>query len=155
MEIPAVDPALPHKMQLKHFVKVVRREVEPVVTPVDNVKTLTLLNAIKEAAKTGQLVELYALRAGRGKLPAERLGPPPTSPSSLPREQPPARGVFCYVADAFFWGGGGYFAPRLGSFAPKQSFGTGGILGSPVSQTHLKRKESHGSYRPARPRAQP
>lgn len=56
MEIPAVDPALPHKMQLKHFVKVVRREVEPVVTPVDNVKTLTLLNAIKEAAETGQLV---------------------------------------------------------------------------------------------------
>lgn len=45
MEIPAVDPALPHKMQLKHFVKVVRREVEPVVTPADNVKTLTLLNA--------------------------------------------------------------------------------------------------------------
>ncbi len=58
MEIPAVDPALPHKMQLKHFVKVVRREVEPVVTPADNVKTLTLLNAIKEAAETGQLVEL-------------------------------------------------------------------------------------------------
>ena len=58
MEIPAVDPALPHKMQLKHFVKVVRREVEPVVPPADNVKTLTLLNAIKEAAETGQLVEL-------------------------------------------------------------------------------------------------
>ena len=58
MEIPAVDPALPHKMQLKHFVKVVRREVEPVVTPADNVKTLTLLNAVKEAAETGQLVEL-------------------------------------------------------------------------------------------------
>ena len=58
MEIPAVDPVLPHKMQLKHFVKVVRREVEPVVTPADNVKTLTLLNAIKEAAETGQLVEL-------------------------------------------------------------------------------------------------
>ncbi|WP_368148532.1 Gfo/Idh/MocA family oxidoreductase, partial [Collinsella aerofaciens] len=58
MEIPAVDPALPHKMQLKHFVKVVRREAEPVVTPADNVKTLTLLNAIKEAAETGQLVEL-------------------------------------------------------------------------------------------------
>lgn len=58
MEIPAVDPELPHKMQLKHFLKVVRREVEPVVTPADNVKTLTLLNAIKEAAETGQLVEL-------------------------------------------------------------------------------------------------
>ena len=145
-----MDPALPHKMQLKHFVKVVRREVEPVVTPVDNVKTLTLLNAIKEAAKTGQLVELYALRAGRGKLPAERLGPPPTSPASslLPA------GYFATLP-TFFSGAGGYFAPRLGSFAPKQSFGTGGILGSPVSQTHLKRKESHGSYRPARPRAQP
>lgn len=58
MDIPAVDPALPHKMQLKHFVRVVRREEAPVVTPADNVKTLRCLNAVKQAAETGQLVEL-------------------------------------------------------------------------------------------------
>ena len=45
-------------MQLKHFVRVVRREEEPVVTPADNVKTLRTLNAIKQAAETGELVEL-------------------------------------------------------------------------------------------------
>ena len=58
MDIPAVDPALPHKMQLKHFVKVVRREATPVVTPADNVKTLRTLAAVKEAAETGKLIEL-------------------------------------------------------------------------------------------------
>ena len=58
VEVPAVDPALPHKMQLKHFIKVVRREAEPVVTPADNVKTLRCLNAVKQAAETGELVEL-------------------------------------------------------------------------------------------------
>ncbi len=58
MEIPAVDPALPHKMQLKHFIKVVRREVEPIVTPADNVRTLRTLTAVKQAAETGELVHL-------------------------------------------------------------------------------------------------
>ena len=58
LDVPAVDPALPHKMQLKHFVRVVRREEQPVVTPADNVKTLRTLNAIKQAAETGELVEL-------------------------------------------------------------------------------------------------
>lgn len=58
MDIPAVDPALPHKMQLKHFVRVVRREVEPIVTPSDNVLTLRALTAVKRAAETGELVRL-------------------------------------------------------------------------------------------------
>ena len=58
MDVPAVDPALPHKMQLKHFVRVVRGEETPVVTPADNVKTLRALNAVKRAAETGELVEL-------------------------------------------------------------------------------------------------
>jgi len=58
MNVPAVDPALPHKMQLKHFVRVVRREDAPVVTPADNVKTLRCLNAVKQAAETGEIVEL-------------------------------------------------------------------------------------------------
>lgn len=58
VDVPAVDPALPHKMQLKHFIKVVRREETPVVTPADNVKTLRTLFAVKKAAETGELVEL-------------------------------------------------------------------------------------------------
>lgn len=58
LDVPAVDPALPHKMQLKHFIKVVRREEAPVVTPADNVKTLRTLFAVKKAAETGELVEL-------------------------------------------------------------------------------------------------
>lgn len=58
VDVPAVDPALPHKMQLKHFIKVVRREEAPVVTPADNVKTLRTLFAVKKAAETGELVEL-------------------------------------------------------------------------------------------------
>lgn len=58
LEVPAVDPAQPHRMQLRHFVDVVRREAEPVVTPEDNVKTLRTLTAVKRAAETGELVEL-------------------------------------------------------------------------------------------------
>lgn len=58
MEIPAIDPALPHKIQLKHFVRVVRREEEPIVTPADNVKTLRVLDAVKRAADTGEPVRL-------------------------------------------------------------------------------------------------
>lgn len=58
VEVAAVDPALPHKMQLKHFIKVVRREEEPVVTPADNVRTLRTLTAIKQAAETGEIVKL-------------------------------------------------------------------------------------------------
>ena len=45
-------------MQLKHFVRVVRGEQAPIVTPADNVKTLRVLNAVKRAAETGELVEL-------------------------------------------------------------------------------------------------
>lgn len=58
LDIPAVDPALPHKMQLKHFIKVIRGEAAPIVTPADNVKTLKALMAIKQAAETGGLVQL-------------------------------------------------------------------------------------------------
>ncbi|MGO1317676.1 MAG: hypothetical protein ACTMIR_11680 [Cellulomonadaceae bacterium] len=58
MEIPAVDPALPHTMQLKHFIQVVRREVEPIVPPADAIRTLQTLKAIKQAAETGTSVDL-------------------------------------------------------------------------------------------------
>lgn len=53
-----VDPALPHKMQLKHFVQVIQGHADPIVTPADNVKTLKALMAIKEAAESGQLIQL-------------------------------------------------------------------------------------------------
>lgn len=101
MEIPAVDPALPHKMQLKHFVKVVRREVEPVVTPAEQRQDAHASQRHQGGRETGQLVEPVALGQTAAKPPAEPLGPSPISPSSLPREQPPARGAFCYLADDF------------------------------------------------------
>lgn len=58
MEIPAVDPALPHAMQLKHFIAVVRRDADPIVPPNDAIETLRTLRAIKEAAETGAVVTL-------------------------------------------------------------------------------------------------
>lgn len=58
LEIPAVDEALPHAMQLKHFIRVVRREVEPTVAPSDAIATLSALNAIKEAAEKGTAVRI-------------------------------------------------------------------------------------------------
>lgn len=61
MDIPAVDPKLPHKMQLKHFIKVIRGEEKPIVTPADNIKTLKTLMAIKKAAETGKMISLKEL----------------------------------------------------------------------------------------------
>lgn len=124
MEIPAVDPALPHKMQLKHFVKVVRREVEPVVTPVDNVKTLTLLNAIKEAAETGQLVELQRLKSGPRQTP--RRAPRPATNKPLffaPRAASCPRGILLRCR-RFFWGEG-LFCTSAWFVRPKTVFWDG------------------------------
>ena len=58
MEIQPVDPQLPHKMQLNHFIQVILGKEKPVVTPDDNVKTLKTLTAIKEATETGKLIKL-------------------------------------------------------------------------------------------------
>ncbi len=58
MQIAPVDPQLPHKMQLKHFIQVILGKEEPIVTPADNVKTLQTLTAIKEATETGELIHL-------------------------------------------------------------------------------------------------
>ena len=41
-------------MQLQHFVRVVRREVEPLVSAADAARTLALIEAIREAAETGR-----------------------------------------------------------------------------------------------------
>jgi predicted dehydrogenase len=58
MAIQLVDPQLPHKMQLKHFVQVIEGNESPIVTPADNVKTLETVMAIKEAIKTRNLIKL-------------------------------------------------------------------------------------------------
>lgn len=58
LDISPVDPQLPHKMQLKHFIQVILKKEEPIVTPEDNVKTLETLMAIKQATETKQLVTL-------------------------------------------------------------------------------------------------
>lgn len=58
MDIPAVDPQLPHKMQLEHFIDVVNGKAEPIVPPEDNVKTLETLMAIKLATETNELINL-------------------------------------------------------------------------------------------------
>lgn len=57
-DISPVDPQLPHKMQLKHFIQVILKNEEPIVTPEDNVKTLETLMAIKLATETKELVTL-------------------------------------------------------------------------------------------------
>ncbi|MFD2729905.1 Gfo/Idh/MocA family protein [Enterococcus camelliae] len=58
MDIQPVDPQLPHKMQLKHFVQVIEGNERPIVTPADNVKTLETIMAIKTATETNGLVKL-------------------------------------------------------------------------------------------------
>lgn len=45
-------------MQLKHFVQVIEGNESPIVTPADNVKTLEIVMAIKEATKTRNLIKL-------------------------------------------------------------------------------------------------
>ena len=42
------------RLQLQHFVRVARREVEPLVSAVDAARTLALIEAIREAAETGR-----------------------------------------------------------------------------------------------------
>ncbi|MNG37447.1 hypothetical protein D3C84_1248010 [compost metagenome] len=46
------DEAL--RLQLQHFVRVARREVEPLVSAADAARTLALIEAIREAAETGR-----------------------------------------------------------------------------------------------------
>jgi predicted dehydrogenase len=40
-------------LQLQHFVRVARREAEPLVSVADAARTLALIEAIREAAETG------------------------------------------------------------------------------------------------------
>jgi predicted dehydrogenase len=48
----STDEAL--RLQLQHFVRVARREVEPLVSAADAARTLALIEAIREAAETGR-----------------------------------------------------------------------------------------------------
>ncbi|MCP1443317.1 putative dehydrogenase [Pseudomonas sp. GGS8] len=48
----SADEAL--RLQLQHFVRVARREVEPLVSAADAARTLALVEAIREAAETGR-----------------------------------------------------------------------------------------------------
>jgi predicted dehydrogenase len=48
----SADEAL--RLQLQHFVQVVRREVEPLVSAADAARTLALVEAIREAAESGR-----------------------------------------------------------------------------------------------------
>lgn len=57
-EIQGVKEGLPHRLQLKHFERVIRGEEAPLVTPEDAIKTLEVLNAVKRAADEGELVQL-------------------------------------------------------------------------------------------------
>lgn len=53
------DAPLVH--QLEHFGKVVRGEAQPLVTALDGLQNLRITEAIAQAAKTGQVVELIEL----------------------------------------------------------------------------------------------
>ena len=57
-EIQGVREGLPHRLQLRHFERVVRGEEAPLVTPEDAIRTLEVLNAVKRAADEGALVRL-------------------------------------------------------------------------------------------------
>lgn len=57
-EVQGVREGLPHRLQLKHFERVIRGEETPLVTPEDAIRTLEVLNAVKRAADGGELVRL-------------------------------------------------------------------------------------------------
>ncbi|NYH09786.1 Gfo/Idh/MocA family protein [Pseudomonas moraviensis] len=55
------DEAL--RLQLQHFVRVARREVEPLVSAADAARTLALVEAIREAAASGRATEPAQIEA--------------------------------------------------------------------------------------------
>lgn len=57
-EVQGVRERLPHRLQLRHFERVIRGEEAPLVTPEDAIKTLEVLAAVKQAADGGGLVRL-------------------------------------------------------------------------------------------------
>jgi predicted dehydrogenase len=59
-ELLSVETADPLARQIRHFCAVVRGEAEPIITGRDAVRTLQVVQAVLEAAKTGDAVELDA-----------------------------------------------------------------------------------------------
>ena len=57
-EVQGVREGLPHRLQLRHFERVIRGEEAPLVTPEDAIKTLEVLADVKQAADGGGLVRL-------------------------------------------------------------------------------------------------
>lgn len=57
-EVQGMREGLPHRLQLRHFERVIRGEETPLVTPEDAIKTLEVLAAVKQAADGGGLVRL-------------------------------------------------------------------------------------------------
>jgi predicted dehydrogenase len=49
----------PLALQIRHFCHVIRREEEPLVTGREGLNTLKVIVAVKEAAATGQLVQIH------------------------------------------------------------------------------------------------
>jgi predicted dehydrogenase len=49
----------PLALQIRHFCQVIRGQVQPLVTGREGLNTLKVIVAIKEAAATGQLVEIH------------------------------------------------------------------------------------------------
>jgi predicted dehydrogenase len=59
-ELLSAETADPLVRQIRHFCAVVHDEAEPVITGRDAVRTLQVVQAVLEAAKTGERVELDA-----------------------------------------------------------------------------------------------
>lgn len=60
-----VDHSDPLAHQITHFAQVIRGEAEPVCSARDGLKTLMVVDAVVQAAQTGQAIELSA----RGTVP--------------------------------------------------------------------------------------
>jgi predicted dehydrogenase len=54
----AVDPTDPLANQIKHFAEVIRGEAQPICTGRDGLKTLLVVDAVTQSAKTGQPVDI-------------------------------------------------------------------------------------------------
>lgn len=53
-----VTPADPYANQIAHFAQVVRGETEPIVSGEDGLRSLAVVEAVMEAARTGSLVDV-------------------------------------------------------------------------------------------------
>jgi predicted dehydrogenase len=59
-EAAAFEPADPLILQIDHFARVIRRQEAPVVSGREGMKTLAVIEAVKQAARTGGAVRVAA-----------------------------------------------------------------------------------------------